>query len=208
MSLKNSSHQAELREAGWHTRGYLPHFDGRAIPQFITLHLGDSIPTKVIDRWQRQLRELSDEEAKIVLRRRIEKYLDQGYGECYLGNHTIANLVQESLIKFDGLRYDLFSWVIMPNHSHSILTRAEDRELETLMKDHKSYTAHEANKFLGRKGQFWTPEYYDRYIRTPEHFWNTVRYIENNPVKAGLCDKPSDWPFSSAWFREHGKLKQ
>jgi len=208
MSLKNSSHQAELREAGWHTRGYLPHFDGRAIPQFITLHLGDSIPTKVIDRWQRQLKELSDEEAKIVLQRRIEKYLDQGYGECYLGNHTIANLVQESLIKFDGLRFDLFSWVIMPNHSHSILTRAEDRELETLMKDHKSYTAHAANKFLGRKGQFWMPEYYDRYIRTPEHFWNTVRYIENNPVKAGLCDKPSDWPFSSAWFREHGKLKQ
>jgi hypothetical protein len=75
MSLKNSSHQAELREAGWHTRGYLPHFDGRAIPQFITLHLGDSIPTKVIDRWQRQLTELSDEEAKIVLQRRIEKYL-------------------------------------------------------------------------------------------------------------------------------------
>ena len=208
MSLKNSSHQAELREAGWHTRGYLPHFDGRAIPQFITLHLGDSIPTKVIDRWQRQLKELNDEEAKIVLQRRIEKYLDQGYGECYLGNHTIATLVQESLIKFDGMRYDLFSWVIMPNHSHSILTRAEDWELETLMKDHKSFTAHAANKILRRKGQFWMPEYYDRYIRTPEHFRNTVRYIENNPVKAGLCNKPSDWPFSSAWFREHGKLKK
>ena len=208
MSLKNSSHQDELRAAGWHTRGYLPHFDGRAIPQFITLHLGDSIPTNVIDRWQRELKELrDDEEARIVLQRRIEKYLDQGYGECYLGNHRIATLVQDSLIKFDGTRYDLFSWVIMPNHSHSILTRAEDRELEALLKDHKSYTAHEANKILRRKGRFWMPEYFDRYIRTPEHFRNTVRYIENNPVKAGLCDKPSEWPFSSAWFRERGKLK-
>ena len=208
MSLKNSSHQAELREAGWHTRGYLPHFDGRAIPQFITLHLGDSIPTKVIDRWQRELKELSDEEAKIVLHRRIEKYLDQGYGECYLGNGAIANMVQQSLLKYDGLRYNLFSWVVMPNHSHSMFTRAEDWKLETLLKNHKSYTAHEANKILGRKGKFWTDEYFDRYIRTTEHFLNTVRYIENNPVKAGLCEKPEDWPFSSAWFRKHGQTKK
>jgi hypothetical protein len=35
--------------------------------------------------------------------------------------------------------------------------------------------------------------------------WNTVRYIENNPVKARLCKEPSDWPFSSAWFRKHGR---
>jgi putative DNA methylase len=186
MSLKNSSHQAELREAGWHTRGYLPHFDGRAIPQFITLHLGDSIPTKVIDRWQRELKELSDEEAKIVLHRRIEKYLDQGYGECYLGNEAIANMVQQSLLKYDGLRYNLFSWVVMPNHSHSMFTRTEDWKLETLLKNHKSYTAHEANKILGRKGKFWMDEYFDRYIRTTEHFWNTLRYIENNPVKSWL----------------------
>jgi len=48
-------------------------------------------------------------------------------------------------------------------------------------------------------------EYFDRYIRNADHFRNTVNYIENNPVKAGLCSKPSDWPFSSAWFREHGK---
>ena len=117
-------------------------------------------------------------------------------------------MVQQSLLKYDGLRYNLFSWVVMPNHSHSMFTRAEDWKLETLLKNHKSYTAHEANNILGRKGKFWMDEYFDRYIRTTEHFWNTLRYIENNPVKAGLCQKPEDWPFSSAWFREHGKLKQ
>ncbi len=52
---------------------------------------------------------------------------------------------------------------------------------------------------------FWMEEYFDRYIRNADHFRNAVNYIENNPVKAGLCSKPSDWPFSSAWFREHGK---
>ncbi|HEY8188950.1 MAG TPA: hypothetical protein VIF64_22975, partial [Pyrinomonadaceae bacterium] len=67
----------------------------------------------------------------------------------------------------------------------------------------KSYTAHEANKILCREGQFWLEDYFDRYIRNEEHFQNTVKYIENNPVKAGLCAKASDWPFSSAWFKKH-----
>jgi REP element-mobilizing transposase RayT len=159
MSLTNASHKEQLRAAGWYSRGYLPHFDGRAIPQFITLHLADSIPKKVIRLWEEE----------------------------------------------DGVRYDLFSWVVMPNHSHFLLTRFEDWELEQLMHSHKSYTAHQANKLLNRTGKFWMEEYFDRYIRNADHFRNAVNYIENNPVKAGLCSKPSDWPFSSAWFREHGK---
>jgi len=73
------------------------------------------------------------------------------------------------------------------------------------MHSHKSYTAHEANKLLNRTDQFWMDEYFDRYIRNAEHFRNTVKYVENNPVRAGLCSTPSDWPFSSAWFREHVK---
>jgi REP element-mobilizing transposase RayT len=202
MSLINASHKKELREAGWHSRGYLPHFDGRAIPQFITLHLADSIPRKIIERWQRELSQV-EEKQQIILQRRIERYLDRGYGSCFLKYHRIGKIVQDSLLKFDGVGYNLFSWVVMPNHSHSLLTRLENWELEQLMHSHKSYTAHEANKVLKRGGQFWMEEYFDRYIRNAEHFRNANSYIENNPVRAGLCAKPSDWPFSSAWFREH-----
>ena len=182
----------------------LPHFDGAIIPQFVTSHLADSLPQKVIDRWQEDLRCLEDKARKVLLGKRIEKYLDQGYGSCNLRNPDIAKLVQDSLLKFDRDRYQLFSWVVMPNHSHSLLTRFHDWELEDILQAHKSYTAHEANKLLGRKGRFWMKEYFDRYIRSDKHFRNVVRYIENNPVKAGLCANPSDWPFSSAWFREHG----
>ncbi len=71
------------------------------------------------------------------------------------------------------------------------------------MHSHKSYTAHEANRILNRNGQLWMKEYFDRYIRNAEHYRNTVRHIESNPVRAGLCSKPAEWPFSSAWFREH-----
>ena len=76
MSLTNASHKEELRAAGWHSRGYLPHFDGRAIPQFITLHLADSIPQKVIQQWKRELTHLDDEQDRILLQKRIERYLD------------------------------------------------------------------------------------------------------------------------------------
>ena len=205
MSLTNASHKEQLRTAGWHSRGYLPHFDGRAIPQFITLHLADSIPQKVIQQWKRELTHLDDEQDRILLQKRIERYLDQGYGNAFLKDSRVATIVQDSLLKLDGERYDLFSWVVMPNHSHFLLTRFEDWELEQLMHSHKSYTAHQANKLLNRTGKFWMEEYFDRYIRNADHFRNAVNYIENNPVKAGLCSKPSDWPFSSAWFREHGK---
>jgi len=204
MNLTKTSRKDDRLDPGWHSRGYLPHFDGAAIPQFVTSHLADSLPDKVLERWQAELRQLDDKDRKRVLSKRIEKYLDQGYGSCYLRNPVVAKLVQDSLLKFDGERYQLFSWVVMPNHTHSLLTRFDDCELEDILQAHKSYTAHEANKLLKRTGRFWMKEYFDRYIRNDKHFLNVVKYIENNPVKAGLCGKPSDWPFSSAWFREQG----
>ena len=202
MGLFDDRHQKELRRAGWHSRGYLPHFDGIEIPQFITIHLADAIPRKVIKRWKEELRSVTYEQERILLQRRIEKYLDHGYGEALLKHASIAGMVQDSLLKFDGTRYRLFAWVVMPNHVHSLMTRFEDRELSDIFHSLKSYTAHEANKALHRTGQFWLEDYFDRYIRNAEHFRRTVQYIENNPVKAGLCEKPEDWPFSSAWFKK------
>ena len=89
----------------------------------------------------------------------------------------------------------------MPNHIHSLFRLFEGFELSGIMHSLKSYCAHEANKLLKRSGQFWMADYFDRYIRNERHFYRAVKYIENNPVKAGLCTKPSDWPFSSAWFK-------
>ncbi|HEY5885661.1 MAG TPA: transposase [Pyrinomonadaceae bacterium] len=207
VGLFQDKHQTELRAAGWHSRGYLPHFDGIAKPQFITVHLADSIPKKVIERWKIELKSLSYEQEKIWLQRRIEKYLDLGYGSSWLRQVKIASMVQNSLLKFDGLRYHLSAWVVMPNHIHSLMTRFEDIELADIFHSFKSFTAHEANKLLGRSGQFWMEEHFDRHIRDEKHFCNTVRYIEENPVRAKLCKKASDWPFSSAWFKARNQIK-
>ena len=200
MSLSNSRHKSELREAGWHSRGYLPHFDGREVSQFVSLHLFDSVPASVIRNWKRQLN-LSNSADRILLQRRIERYLDQGYGQAFMKEPRIASTVQDVLLRSDGESYRLSAWVIMPNHIHMLATRFAQYTLAEIMQSLKSIASHKANRILGRAGEFWMPDYFDRYIRNQEHFFKAVRYIENNPVKAGLCKRPEDWPFSSAWFR-------
>jgi REP element-mobilizing transposase RayT len=203
MPLIESPHRNALREAGWHSRGYLPHFDGRAIPQFITLRLFDSVPDSVLQKWMRELEVLNSKNDQIILQKRIEKYLDQGYGQAFLKIHRVAQMVQKELLYYDGQSYRLSAWVVMPNHIHLLMTRFEGIELADIMQAYKSLTAHKANKTLRRRGPFWMEDYFDRYIRTAERFTQTVRYIEDNPVKARLRKKPQDWPWSSAWFREH-----
>ena len=200
-----NSIKAKLRQdllgAGWHSRGYLPHFEGGEIAQTINLRLADSLPRRVLERWNLELTHDRIKNAAVV-RERIERYLDQGYGACALGNKRVAEMVQESLLHFDGERYWLSAWVVMPNHVHLLLTPNLLWPLSRIMKLFKSYTSHEANRILDRRGQFWMEGYFDRYVRNHEHFTKAIRYIENNPVKAGLCDQASDWMFSSAWFHQ------
>src|SRR5712671_4124269 len=102
MSLTNASHKEQLKEAGWHSRGYLPHFDGRAIPQFITLRLYDAVPSDVLEKWMRELNVLSSTTDQITLQKRIETYLDHGYGNTFMKNPCIAEMVQNDLLYYDG----------------------------------------------------------------------------------------------------------
>jgi putative DNA methylase len=161
--------------------------------------LFDSLPQNVLARIEE---EISLRKPEHVPRERFilaEKYLDKGYGACFLGNRGVAEIVRDSLLKYDGERYRLIAWVIMPNHIHLLLRQARGHALEKIVHSFKSYTALEANRLLGRNGPFWLREVFDRYIRDEEHFARTVRYIEKNPVKAGLCEAPEQWEFSSAW---------
>ena len=199
--------QKELKEAGWHSRGYLPHFDGREVPQFVSLHLFDSVPASVLARWKRELDVTNSKGARILLQRRIEKYLDQGYGQAFMKQHRVASMVQNVLLGSDGKCYHLSAWMVMPNHLHLLATRFENFTLAAIMQSVKSITSHNANRILKREGQFWMLDYFDRYIRNAEHFANAIRYIEDNPATARLCERPEDWPFSSAWFRARKENK-
>lgn len=189
---------SENTPRGWHSRGYLPHFNGGEKLQFITLHLGDALPLAVVQRWKIELAREKDEDAKKALFWRVEKYVDQNFGACFLRQNAVAAQAQESLLRHHLKRYKLIAWVIMPNHTHFLIKPLSGHSLSEIMKKYKSFTAHECNRLLDRTGRFWQEDYFDRYIRNRNHFENAINYIEMNPVKAGLCVKPGDWEFSSA----------
>jgi REP element-mobilizing transposase RayT len=138
------------------------------------------------------------------LRRRIEEYLDAGHGNRWLNRADIARLVERALFHFDGRRYLLLAWCIMPNHVHTMIETREGFTLAGILHSWKSFTANRANQLLKRRGEFWQREYLDRYIRNAEHYQQAVAYIEENPVKAGLARVKTDWPWSSARFRQSG----
>jgi putative DNA methylase len=188
---------------GWHSRGYLPHFDGGEIAQTVTFRLFDSMPQELLDRWRQELNFLPEKDYDRERRKRIDAYLDQGHGSCYLKDDCLAEIVQQALLHFDGQRYALHAWVVMPNHVHVLFTPKAEHTMSQIAHSWKSYTANECNKLLKRKGEFWQREPFDRYIRDANHYANAVLYIENNPVKAGLCERPEDWRWSSAWERRH-----
>ena len=98
----------------------------------------------------------------------------------------------------------LMEWVIMPNHVHLLAEFFAGSLLSEVVKSWKSFSAHEANRILGRSGQFWQEEYFDRFIRDDVHVENARRYIRENPVQASLVKHPEDWPYGSAsWLRRH-----
>ena len=185
---------------GWYSRGYLPHFDaGEYRSQFITCRLYDSLPQKVLNRIREEIAIRKPENISRETFILAEKYLDKGFGQCFLTKREVAQIVRDSLIKYDGDRYKLISWVVMPNHIHLLLRPKPGNKLEKIMHSFKSYTASESNKILGREGTFWMRDAFDRYVRDAAHFDRVIRYIENNPVKARLCSTPDGWEFGSAW---------
>ncbi len=145
---------------------------------------------------------------KVERQKRIAAWLDRGEGECYLRDRRIAELVENALLYFDGERYRLLAWCVMPNHVHGMIETMSGHPLDGVLHSWKSYTAKEANRILKRRAAvapearertFWQTEYHDRFIRDDDHFGNVLRYIEHNPVAAGLVAKPEDWRWSSAW---------
>jgi REP element-mobilizing transposase RayT len=189
---------------GWHSRGYLPHFDGGNIPQTVTFRLADALPQTILDRWENELATMPEARASTERRARIEHYLDSGTGECWLSQPEVAETVENALLFFERQRYELDAWVVMPNHVHALFNPMAGHTFPEILHSWKSYTSNGANRLLGRSGEFWNPDYYDRYVRSALHFERAVEYIEMNPVAAGLCQRPEDWPYGSARSRRAG----
>jgi REP element-mobilizing transposase RayT len=180
----------------------LPHIDSPGLTQFVTFRLADAVPAKVIEDWREELfgqeKMPSSNPRHKTLQERIARYEDAGHGNCHLRDLRISGLVEQTLLHFHGTHYHCLAWCIMPNHVHVIIRTFSSHPLAKVIKSWKAWSARRINALLGQEGIFWARGYFDRFMRDQNHLIKTIRYIELNPVKAGLCKTPEEWPFSSA----------
>ena len=196
------------QDSPWRSRGYLPHFDETELVQAITFRLVDSLPRDFLRELDRQLKRLPARERPEQKFNRIAAMLDRGAGACHLRDPRVAERVESSLLYFDTQRYRLLCWCLMPNHVHAMVETMPGHPLDEVLHSWKSFTSTKVNRILGRTGQFWQPEYYDRFIRDDDHYARTLRYIEENPVKARLVAKAEDWRWSSAWQGRRSEARE
>jgi REP element-mobilizing transposase RayT len=188
---------------GWHSRGYLPHLDVAGEIQALTFRLADALPRKVVEVWKMELaREgMESEKREQRLREQVARFEDAGHGSCMLNRPEFAEIVQTAFLHFDGDRYHLLEWCVMPNHVHVLVHCGFGTTLGVIVRSWKTFTARKIHGRLGTSGSLWAVDYHDRYIRDLDHLANARAYIRNNPVKAGLCERPEDWLWGSARMR-------
>lgn len=195
----------------WYSRGYLPHRDEAHLLQSITYRLADSLPEEKLRVLGEEIRTMPEGRRESARRQEIESWLDAGMGCCALRHPEVACYVQNSFLHFHGERYNLHAWCIMPNHVHILIEPLTD--LALILQGWKSFTARwilarNTELDLGIPGKnLWMREYWDRYIRDAEHYQKVVEYIHWNPVSAGLCTDPKDWPWSGAFIGNAGILR-
>lgn len=131
-------------------------------------------------------------------RRAVDTFLDASREGCRLSNLAAAGIVEQALLRFDGLRYSLLAWCIMPNHVHVVVQPRDGYRIGDIVRSWKTFTAREINQSTGADGSFWARDYFDRFMRNEDQLAKTLDYVEQNPVKAGFVAKAADWQFSSA----------
>ena len=196
----------------------LPHWSQAGTVAFITWRTWDSLPVAVIRNWisrrdawlvnhginPRSATYDSDianlsladrKELQQVVSSRWSESLDGCHGASQLRNTGIAGIVSNSLKYFDSVWYDLFDFVVMPNHVHLLASFVNIDGMRAQCKSWKHYTSVRINRDLGRIGHFWADDSFDHLIRSEEQFWFTRDYIASNPKKAGL--KPGEYSWYS-----------
>ena len=201
-------------------RGYVPHIESHLLIQHVCYHLADSLPREVVDGLWAELEETPPSLRNAEMEKRVMVYMDAGHGSCVLREPELAKVVQDTFLVFNGKRYTLHAWCVMPNHVHILFQPLEGWTMSRIVASWKSFTGRRISAWRkvnspdglhldsarrdssgGPKGEpnrVWHREYFDRYIRDAAHYANVVNYIHENPVNAGLVGRAEHWPHSSA----------
>jgi putative transposase len=188
----------------------LPHWSQPGTIAFITFRTDDSMPKAVLDvwfadrnrwlhdhgidpalpNWRDRLKEL-DQRAVSAFHDRLwnrwHDCLDEGHGDCVLRNPDCSAIVAKSLGFFEGDRYLLLDFVVMPNHVHLLAAFPDEKGMLSQCESWKHYTATNINRLLKQKGRFWQQDGFDHLVRSDEQFLYLRRYIAENPRKARLA---------------------
>jgi putative transposase len=81
-----------MNPKGWHSRGYLPHFDSPETIQFLTFRLFDSLPREALEKLRLIASPIADADR--------DAFLDAGAGNCWLKQPEIAQILQDALLHF------------------------------------------------------------------------------------------------------------
>ena len=183
----------------------LPHWFQPQATYFVTYRTEDSLPRHLVRQWRAKqsawlaqhgistsMPDWKDKLAKLPegLRKNFHKtfsqqymeYLDKGLGACVLKQPRLSKIVADNLLYFNGERYHLGDFVIMPNHVHLLVCLLGDTNLLKQCRSWKMFSASKINKILGRSGRFWQEESFDLLVRSPEQFYAIQQYIRKNPI--------------------------
>ena len=172
-------------------RGKLPHWRQESAIYFVTFRLADSLPK---DKWEwlRREKELwiklnpephnGRQQVEFYQRftETIDRWLNAGYGSCILARPDCKAIMESSLRHFDGERYELGEFSVMPNHVHAIVAVIGGHQLSAILHSWKSFTAHQFNRMLISSGPIWHPESFDHIVRSPKHLAKIEAYIRDN----------------------------
>ena len=109
------------------------------------------------------------------------------------------DLALKSLLHFDGDRCRVYAACVMPDHVHWIVRPYDGQTLSDLCKSVKRFSAGEINAQSGSEGSVWQSEHFDHVIRDEKWFGEFLRYTVENPVKAELVSRPSEY----SWIVVH-----
>ena len=175
-------------------RGNLPHIYKEGCTYFVTFTLFDAVPKHL--RRKRLIE--ADDRTEVIAAEFDPKPMA---GSCLLQDPRAATIAEDTLLHFQGERFALSAWCVMPNHVHVVVTPFREFSLPNILHSWKSYSAHGINKALAREGKVWEEEAFDHLVRDERAFSKFVDYTENNPVTARLCERREDWAFGSARLR-------
>ncbi len=179
------------------TRRVLPHWEQEGCTYFVTFRLADAVAAPIWKQWRADRAAFSAKHSKpwdaatqkdynAKFPAQMERWTDAGHGSCALADRSLRALVAQAMHHFDGQRYTLGDYTLMPNHVHVLVTPRRGHTLKEILTGWKRTSGHTILKRIPGPKPFWMEEDFDHAVRSEKQLIHFQTYIVENPAKARL----------------------